>query len=206
MTEDKLKMFHDKVMSLNSELSYLVRKRDDLYKDITASISKVADLKQVSGVLFKIIETSHNATLKSLENFVNKGLHATFGKDFKFFASIEFKSRKSKVKLELAKNGILRDLDSYGGGILSFLSLIFRIFIIEVCGMRKLLFLDESLSQTSVQYRMRVYAFIRELSNKGYTIYMIMHDSDGINEFATKQYIVGQDKGVTHLREVESYA
>lgn len=74
--------------------------------------------------------------------------------------------------IEIAKNDDL--LSSNGGGVLSIASLFFKILIGYLYSGNKFYIFDESLSQVSPQYRMRLSTFLREFCDKyGFTLVVV---------------------------------
>lgn len=74
--------------------------------------------------------------------------------------------------IEIAKNDDL--LSSNGGGVLSIASLFFKILIGYLYSGNKFYIFDESLSQVSPQYRIRLSTFLREFCDKyGFTLVVV---------------------------------
>lgn len=94
--------------------------------------------------------------------------------------------------IEIAKNDEL--LSSNGGGVLSIASLFFKILIGYLYSGNKFYIFDESLSQVSPQYRMRLSSFLRTFCDKyGFTL-VVVSQTEELEVDAHLVYEVGSSK------------
>lgn len=80
-------------------------------------------------------------------------------------------------KIEIARNEDLTD--SNGGGVLSIISILFKILVGYIYSNNTFYMFDESLSQVSEDYRPRLSKFLRNFCDKyGFTIILVSHNED----------------------------
>ena len=80
-------------------------------------------------------------------------------------------------KIEIARNEDLTD--SNGGGVLSIISILFKILVGYIYSNNTFYMFDESLSQVSEDYRPRLSKFLRNFCDKyGFTIILVSHTED----------------------------
>lgn len=132
--------------------------------------------------LKKLIDLLSEAGLKKLEAMLSKGL-ATIFEDRGYRVEIEVDDRgKDKVArvwvLEETEEGTRRTLlQSNGFGVQAMASLILRVFFIMHFKCRRILIMDESLTQISTEYLDGLFAFLRTLiDNMGFTVLGVTHD------------------------------
>ena len=88
--------------------------------------------------------------------------------------------------IEISRNEKL--LENNGGGILSFISILFKILVGYIYSNSKFYLFDESISQVSGSYRPRLARFLRKFCEEfGFTIILISH-TDDIDEHAHTGY------------------
>lgn len=93
--------------------------------------------------------------------------------------------------MEIAKNEKL--LTNNGGGILSVISILFKIIVGYIYSNNKFYMFDESLSQVSADYRPRVSQFINKFCKlHGFTLVLVSHTED-LEEFADIVYNLDAD-------------
>lgn len=93
--------------------------------------------------------------------------------------------------MEIAKNEKL--LTNNGGGILSVISILFKIIVGYIYSNNKFYMFDESLSQVSADYRPRVSQFINKFCKlHGFTLVLVSHTED-LEEYADIVYNLDAD-------------
>jgi len=90
--------------------------------------------------------------------------------------------------IEMARNEKL--LGNNGGGVLSFVSILFKILVGYIYSDNKFFLFDESISQVSPLYRPRIAKFLKTFCNTyGFTL-VIISQTDDIDEFADVGYLL----------------
>lgn len=90
--------------------------------------------------------------------------------------------------IEMARNEKL--LGNNGGGVLSFISILFKILVGYIYSDNKFFLFDESISQVSPLYRPRLAQFLNKFCDKyGFTLVLISQ-TDDIDEYANLGYIL----------------
>jgi DNA repair exonuclease SbcCD ATPase subunit len=95
-------------------------------------------------------------------------------------------------------------MNSYGGGVVSIISILLRIVTIVTLNLRRILILDESLAQLSSNYTANAAQFFKELgATLNFTIIMVTHDHSYV-EYADKVYEVHNNGSYSILKEVSN--
>jgi DNA repair exonuclease SbcCD ATPase subunit len=164
-------------------LLILTKEAEELRAESNLTTLTETALQQLSA---KMLEQSTG----TIENLVTAGLQQVFHDQ-----SLQFRIRtdrfrgKTAVRFELLDNGRLFPINnSYGGGVLCIIGVLLRITTISILGMRRVLFLDESLAHLATRYHANATELLKNLSNKlGFTITIITH-AETLVEGADRHY------------------
>jgi DNA repair exonuclease SbcCD ATPase subunit len=155
---------------------------ENLERAHTEAVANSAVLQLSLEYLKKLIDLMSEAGLKKLEAMLSRGLSTIF-EDRGYRVEIEVDDRgKDKVAriwlLENTEDGLRRTLlQSNGFGVQAMASLILRVFFICHFNSRRLLIMDESLSQVSTEYLDGLFSFMRALiQDLEFTILGVTHD------------------------------
>ncbi len=166
-----------------------------------AAVARVAALKEqialherVIAALTKVGEERQEHAQQQVEGLVTQGLQAVFGENLSFHvtqgttggqATVEFTIRSEYVAGDEA--GVHCDaplvvetpvIGARGGGVAAVTGFLLRLVVLLLTpGARRVLFLDETFSHVSTEYREPLGQFLREVCDRaGVQIVMITHD------------------------------
>lgn len=184
------------MIDLQSKMSQMAQKVGDLNQ-------KVALHTKALSVLNTLIQTLSTQHINRVQALVTQALQTIFhDRDYRFEIAVSDRGNNSKQAemflIEVKDGQVIKSplRDGVGGGIQSVVGFVLQIFYIEHLGASKVLFLDESLSQVSVQYIEGVAQFIKVLcEQKDFRVVLISHDQRLI-PYADKTIRV--EKGVVH--------
>jgi DNA repair exonuclease SbcCD ATPase subunit len=146
--------------SLNSKLQQLQAEQEKhrvLVEQVTLDF-------EVIEVVKKLFETISAEGVKFLEDLINQALHVVFTDEFYLF-KIKFGSRGNEKTAEfILNNGVTEsELSECGGGVQVLISFVFRIYYVMYSNLRRVVFMDETMSQLSANYIEPFMAFLRML-------------------------------------------
>jgi len=170
-----------------------------------ALLSQYADLKekiQIENIAINIIEMLKNYKLEYKKDIIldiiNSALKDIFQDNIEI--NIEQEVKKTGIKynivfyqngVQIAKNEEL--LESNGGGVLSVISVLFKILIGFFYSGNKFFIFDESFAQVSPEYRERLSKFLRKFAQHyDFTIILVAQTSD-LSEHAHISYKVNYE-------------
>jgi DNA repair exonuclease SbcCD ATPase subunit len=184
---DRLKEDKDKKEELLAELDTKMQDWDgaktllELLKNYKLEKRKTFILKIINQALVDIFEEDYKIDIVP-QDMKGKSVASTQKYDIVFLHN----------GLEIAKNADL--LASNGGGVLSIVSLFFKVLIGYLYSKNKFFIFDESLSQVSPQYRERLSLFLREFcANYDFTL-VVVSQTEELERHANLVYEV--DGGV----------
>jgi len=180
--------------------TYAAKQEDyeKLLEEVEVHGESIETMKKLIGVLSE-------EGIQKLKGLLTYGLKTIF-RDHSYAIDIEIDERGNKktavfylIDEEKELRVVLKD--SVGGGIMSVVSLIIRVYFMVQLGMRRFLVLDESLSQVSQTYVEGLFQFLHHLvDDLEYEILFISHDPR-FTEHATKTYEVSG--GTVRLRKAK---
>ena len=177
--KDKLIEKRTLIKALQDDTKVLEEKEKELKKcldDIT--LHKLAYIQ-----LDEIIHKNNEQYLGKIEKLLNKAIGTIFyDEDY----AIKVISENKKLSFELIDNSNVDDSneplkvdldDACGGGIVTVIGFTLQLFVIEVLGLNKIIFIDEGFMALSDTYRPLFYDFINEFcSRTGMKILLVSHD------------------------------
>ncbi len=106
-----------------------------------------------------------------------------------FQTKVEKQRGKTTVSFELFENGKTAPImESFGGGVLAFVSLLLQVVVVMALDHKRVLFLDESLAHLSSQYHENASKLLRKLcAELDFKILMVSHQS-AFAEHADRHY------------------
>lgn len=135
-------------------------------------------------ILKELTDRLSQQYLDSLESLLTNALQVIFyDHDYKVSLQITNKRNNKSAEfflIENTPNGQIKSSfkDGVGGGILAVVGTILQIYYINVFNLSPILFIDEGLSQVSVQYIQPFVQFLKTLSEQyNYIFVLISHDS-----------------------------
>ena len=174
-----INQFHDQQVILNNDL---LRTREQIQEHIQLKESyknEVERLTLAAKALQSVIDNTSAKNLKRVVDVVNIALSTVFinqGIEFKIDSSI--KRNVPTYELKLVQNGIEGSLNSFGGGVLSVVSVVLKIMLNVMSKSSPLICLDETLSGLSVEYIPAVSRMLKEICSKfGIYLVLVTHQS-----------------------------
>ncbi len=130
-------------------------------------------------------------------NTINTALHDVFDQNLKIDIEATSSASTGKIHMkydivlyqndiEMARNEKL--LGNNGGGVLSFISILFKIMVGYIYSDNKFYLFDESISQVSPLYRPRLAQFLRKFCEQYNFTIVLISQTDDIDEFAHVGY------------------
>ena len=193
---NRIQFQYDSAKNVKQQLIEEQSKNNDLLIDLENDIKVLEDVKT-------LLETLKNYKMDSKKEFILNTINAALQDVFEQNVRIDIEmnaSNKSGAStittrydivlyqndIEMARNEKL--LENNGGGILSFISILFKILVGYIYSNSKFYLFDESISQVSSSYRPRLARFLRKFCEEfGFTIILISH-TDDIDEHAHVGY------------------
>jgi len=183
------------------QISFLENENNSKNQEIIEKIELIDSLKEeihLKNVEINILEKLKNYKLESKKDFILNIINTALADIFQDSIRIDIEqevTKSGKVKynivfyqneIQIAKNEEL--LESNGGGVLSIISVLFKILIGYIYSKNKFYIFDESFSQVSPNYRERLSLFLRKLAEQyGFTIVIVSQTGD-LNIHAHRLY------------------
>lgn len=185
---------------------------------VNESISRFDEMLELRGkaaLFLESIGTHARAQAKeNLENIVTNALHYIFPEDMPSF-HIDFTVRYGRPDARfIVRTTTVRDevtiisdddpKDEHGGGVLDVLSIILRIAMAELSGVKGPFIFDEPSKHLSIGNIERFATFLREISEMyGRQIILVTH-SMTLGFFADKTYHVAKEEGISNVRLIST--
>lgn len=177
--KDKLIEKRTLIKALKDDTKVLEEKEKELKNCLDEiSLHKLAYMQ-----LDEIVHKNNEQYLGKIEKLLNKAIKTIFyDEDY----AIKVISENKKLSFELIDNlntdsneePLKVDLDdACGGGVITVIGFTLQLFVIEVLGLNKIIFIDEGFMALSDKYRPLFYDFINEFCNKtDMKILLVSHD------------------------------
>jgi len=169
------------VSSLEGRRDEAVQNLADLEEELIELGSSVELLTKVEQTLLHISTKVLGQSTKNIDKLVTVGLRMVFeDQNLEFTTSTEKYRNKTAIKFQLLENGRSAPLmDAYGGGVLVIVGVLLRTFTTMSLGMRRVLFLDETLAHLSEQYIDNASRLLKKLCDElDFTIIMVTHQPE----------------------------
>lgn len=199
---DDLKKLDEALMKKDLEYSSvveeLVRKESELKateEKHKALVDQVTLDSEVVEVVKKLFETISAEGIKFLEDLINQALQVVFTDEYYKF-KIKFGSRGNEKTAEfILNNGVTEsELSECGGGVQVLVSFVFRVYYIMKAGLRRVVFMDETMSQLSVNYIESFMGFMKMLVDSyGFDFLWISH-SPYVEMYCDRYYEVSKGR------------
>lgn len=197
IAKDKLNQL-DKLSAEVGFLSGFIGEKEDQVNHLRETIDncekKTILFAKSMEVMKKLIELMSSKGIENLKKLLSFGLKTIFN-DRDYAVEIEI-SERGNVKtaeffLEEIKDGErikVRLRDAAGGGIQTVVALIMMIYFIISLELRRLIILDEALSQVSDTYVENLFKFMKQTSDElGFKFLLVTHDPRFL-EYADRIY------------------
>lgn len=147
--------------------------------------AELVNLNEQSDLLTKVEQTLLHISTKVLgqsvetvDKLVTTGLRVVFDDQVLEFKTATTRQRgRTGVKFDLLDGGIPHPLaDSFGGGVLAVVGVLLRVTTIMSLDLRRVLFLDESLSHVAPKYVDNTSALLKKICDElDFTISLVSH-------------------------------
>jgi len=166
--------------------------------------------EEAVGVLNSFADSRQEEAIRRIELLVSSGLQSIFGEGMEFAVLSEQKARRSEVQFVIrsqAGDSVVETpiLDARGGGVAAVAGFLLRVIVLLLKpNARRILFLDESFAQLSVEYEDSCASFIKELVDRtGLQVVLVTHSSSQCwYEAADRIYKTSQKDGWTSVEKV----
>lgn len=174
-----------------------IKRNSIRYVEIESSYKVLDDAKNILTIL-------KNYKMESKKEFIlntiNTALHDVFDQNIKIDIEATSSSTDSgkinmKYDIILSQNGIEmarneKLLGNNGGGVLSFVSILFKMIVGYIYSDNKFYLFDESISQVSPNYRPKLAKFLKQFCEKYDFTLVLISQTDDIDDFADMVYIL----------------
>jgi len=190
-------------------LKDVIAEKVKLNKTLQTNIDLKQNYQNIIEATKLILERLTSESKIRLEQFVSYGLVQIFpDRAYGFKLILKEDTKKPGINMVLVENGIEQEItDAVGGGIVSTIGLLLQIYYLEVYGLNKIMFMDESLGAISkeneddiesISYLNNVLHFLKYLSkNRGYKFVIVTHENK-VKDLADSVYNI-------KMGEVEVY-
>jgi len=183
-------------------LEALFDQRSQAVENVILEIQRLSErrdlLSRVDQTLLLISSQVLGQSTDQIDKLVSSGLRLVFeDQDLDFRTHVEKFRGKTSIRFELLHDGITAPMmDSFGGGVLCVAGVLLRIVTIMALGLKRVVFLDETLSHLSEQYIQNASRLLKKLSEDlDFTIVLVTH-ADGYADHADKHYVAkGEQTG-----------
>lgn len=197
--QEKLREIDNRVASLEALRSYRITHHEALVKEVEQLTADADLLTKTEQVLLHISTKLLGQSTQTVDKLLTTGLRIVFDDQNLEFRTVTDKMRgKTAIKFQLLDNGRSTPImDSYGGGVLVVAGVLLRVVTITALGLRRVLFLDESLSMVSSQYLDNTSRLLRKLCDElDFQIVLVTHQEE-LAAHATSRYRAEAQGGAT---------
>ena len=171
---DLVSQVHDRKIVLESEVNRLIQEKNLVTENITKYKSRLQDLEIVAKALQTVIDKTCSDNLNRITSIVNLALSSVFpDQNLRFEIDVTVKRNIPNYELRIIQDGVSGSIDSFGGGVLSVVSVVLKIILNVMTKSAPIICLDETLSGLSVEYIPAMSALLREICRK-FNIYLIL--------------------------------
>lgn len=186
-------------------LEKIILEKEAVKKSILEKEDKSKSYSNIVSATKLILEKLTSETKGRLEAFVTYGLKQIFpDRNYELNLILKEDSKRPGLDIALVENGVVQEItDAVGGGILSTVGLLFQIYYMEIYGLNKIMFMDESLAAVSksdeadaesVNYLNNVLHFLNHLSKtRGYRFVIVTHENK-VKDIADSVYYIKNGK------------
>jgi len=141
------------------------------------------ELTKAVGLLDRCIQIISANGIGKIESIVTGGLKLVFQSDHVGLVVAKKETARGNSYELLVRDGegdeetIGDPMDSFGGGIQNVVGFLLRVILVKRFRLAKMLVLDEQFSNVSPEYQPKVSQMLRELTDMGFTIFAVSHQS-----------------------------
>jgi hypothetical protein len=197
----------DKIARLEGRRDTLLTNQKRLETEISCLSHRTEVLNKASEAIRFVLQSLVESDKEGIQAVLSEGLKAIFD-DQELEMRINTSIKRGKVNVDFNVYDGLKGvegnvLDSFGGGIANVVSLLFRCIIIMKLGLRKIIVLDESLSNIADFYVDNTGRFLKSFCDKtGFDILLVTHQPKFL-EWAHSAYEGGINGSEFTISKVE---
>lgn len=211
--EENKEILLAKADNLSLEINNLKKSIIKFEKEVKDTKDEFLELGIVSDVLVQLKDIKMETKKQFILDTINLALFDIFQNDIKIdIKSITIQNGTNKATskydiilyqngVEISKNEKL--LDNNGGGILSVISILFKMIVGYIYSDNKFYMFDESLSQVSAEYRPRLSQFLQLFCAKHkFSLVLVSHTKD-LEEYADLVYKLDAVDKAYNITDIE---
>lgn len=165
---------YDRKVVLSSDISRLKERLSECDRTLDTNRLDTERLTMASKALQTIIDGTSSSNLKRVVEIVNMALDSVFpNQGIVFDITSSVKRGVPVYELKLSQGGVEGSLNSFGGGVLSVVSVVLKIMLNVMSRRSPIVCLDETLSGLSEEYIEPMSALLRDICNR-FRIYLIL--------------------------------
>lgn len=188
----KMNTHQNNVVSLNKRV-------DDSSTKLLEVDNSLKELDEVKNILTILKNYKMESKKEFILNTINTALFDVFNQSLRIDIEATSSTSTGKInmkydivlyqnEIEMARNEKL--LGNNGGGVLSFVSILFKVLVGYIYSDNKFFLFDESISQVSPLYRPRLAQFLNKFCNQYNFTIVLISQTDDIDEYANLGYIL----------------
>ena len=195
-----IKQLKSRLDELKGQRAILSTQLSKLKQERKENVRETRRYEQAKEVIREVGQKTQEQLQYHISDITSLALEAVFEDPYKL--EVEFVQRRNKTECDIyfTRNGNrVNPLQASGGGAVDVAAFALRIasWSLEVPKKRNCIILDEPTKFVSKQYSEKVSAMFKEVSKKlGLQFIIVTHDRK-LAEYADKQFLVTQEKGVS---------
>ncbi len=202
--ESEVQAFIDETNRQKVRLSVWEENLESLRNSVTTLEEEQQDLQTIANVLSTISEKLQDTVQELVEGIVSRGLQTIFQEDMSIKLTNKMVGRRPETDITLVSGDLETPImNSRGGGVAAVAGFLLRVVLLLLSqDTRRVLFLDESFAQVSIEYEERLAHFISELCEKADLQVILVTHSTAYFDAADSAFNVTQKDGRTRVTEI----
>ncbi len=197
--EESLDSINFKMTSANQNILLLEKVVQQVQLEITECTTNLALLDDVKNILTILKNQKMESKKEFILTTINTALEDVFDQGIKIDIEATSATSSGKINMKydivLYQNGIEmarneKLLGNNGGGVLSFISILFKVLVGYIYSDNKFFLFDESISQVSPLYRPRLAQFLQKFCQEYDFTLVLVSQTDDIDEHADLVYLL----------------
>jgi len=197
--EESLDSINFKMTSANQNILLLEKDVQQVQLEITECTTNLALLDDVKNILTILKNQKMESKKEFILTTINTALEDVFDQGIKIDIEATSATNSGKINMKydivLYQNGIEmarneKLLGNNGGGVLSFISILFKVLVGYIYSDNKFFLFDESISQVSPLYRPRLAQFLQKFCQEYDFTLVLVSQTDDIDEHADLVYLL----------------
>jgi len=193
---DSYNFIRDKINYIDGRYQESVSLQKSINNKIESIQLEINNLIKVQKYFSTYIEECSDKLFERISNLVTKGIQEIFqDKSLKFQINHVIKRDRSSLDLKIIKNDEeFPIIGSFGGGLISVISIILRCIALKNLQLKKFLVLDEPFAHLDEERVPATASFLRKLSEELNIDILLVTHKNGFSEYAHQKYSLSSDK------------